>query len=329
MTPPLLERLSKHILVLDGATATMLAPHARHEGDFRGARFVGHSGNLLGNYDLLSLTKPKVVSALHDAYLAAGADIISTNTFSGTSVAQAGFGLQTVADEINLAAAHLARSAAHEWSQRTPQKPRFVAGVMGPTAARLSLINDERERSRRFDDLRAAFAAQVHALMAGGVDLLLAETVMDLQSLAACRSAINHVFAQTGRCLPVMVSVTITKTGGRTLCGQTLETLGTTLAADPPFAVGINCAYGAEASQAPLRQLADLAPTSFISCHPNAGLPNKAGHYEQTPEMMQAQLAGFASAGLVNILGGCCGTTPQHIAALSDAVKALRPRQRR
>ena len=318
----------RRILVLDGAMGTMIQSHRLAEGDYRGDRFAAHAASLKGNNDLLSLTRPDIISGIHAAYLDAGADIIETNTFNANAISQADYGLQDAVAEINRAAAVLARAAADTATARTPDRPRFVAGILGPTNRTASLspdVNDPGARNVTFDQLVAAYREQAEALIDGGVDLLMVETVFDTLNAKAALYAIDATFERIGRRLPVMVSGTITDRSGRTLSGQTTEAFWISVCHGGLFSVGLNCALGAEELRPHLEDLAAVADT-LVSCHPNAGLPNEFGEYDQTAEAMAAVVEEFARSGLVNIVGGCCGTTPEHVRAIADRVAALPPR---
>ncbi|CAN96034.1 Methionine synthase [Sorangium cellulosum So ce56] len=322
------ELLERRILCLDGAMGTMIQRYRLGEADYRGERFRDHAIDLKGNSDLLVLTRPDVISEIHGAYLDAGADIIETNTFTGTSIAQADYRLESLAYEINLTAAQIARKAADAWTARTPGKPRFVAGAMGPTPKTLSIspsVSDPSFRAVGFDELRRAFAEQVRGLVDGGVDVILAETFLDTLNMKACLVAMEEVFAERGRRLPILLSVTITDRSGRTLSGQTIDAFWTSVEHASPLSVGLNCALGASDMRPYLVDLAKLA-RARVSCYPNAGLPNAFGEYDELPETTSRLLAEFAESGLVNIVGGCCGTTPDHIRAIVRATADLRPR---
>ncbi len=319
--------LRRRIVVLDGAMGTLLQQYRLTEADYRGDRFVDHEGDLKGNHDILALTRPDVVRAAHDAYLEAGSDIIETNTFTSTSIAQADYGLEHLAYEMNVASARIARAAADAYS--TPERPRFVAGAVGPTNRTLSLspkVEDPAFRAVSFDEVRRSYAEQVRGLIDGGVDLILAETVFDTLNLKAAIVAIQDAFAETGVTLPLMLSVTITDKSGRTLSGQTIEAFWVSVAHAHPLSVGINCALGAREMRPYVADLARIAPV-FVTCYPNAGLPNAFGEYDETPPATAAALEEFARADLVNVVGGCCGTTPDHIRAIAAAVADLPPRQ--
>jgi 5-methyltetrahydrofolate--homocysteine methyltransferase len=320
--------LARRILVLDGAMGTMVQRRGLQEADFRGTRFAGHPRDLKGDNDLLVLTRPDVVREIHRDYLAAGADIIETCTFNGTSIAQADYGLESAVREMNAAAARLAREEADAWSAHTPDRPRFVAGAIGPTNKTLSIspdVNDPAFRSVTFDEVRAAYAEQVRGLIEGGCHLLLIETIFDTLNAKAAIVAALEVFAESGIELPLMISVTITDKSGRTLSGQTVGAFWTSVAHARPLAVGVNCALGAREMRPYVAELARLADT-FVSCYPNAGLPNAFGQYDEQAAETAALVGDLAADGLVNIVGGCCGTTPDHIRAIASAVEGVAPR---
>jgi 5-methyltetrahydrofolate--homocysteine methyltransferase len=326
------ELLAKRILVLDGAMGTMIQRHALTEADFRGERFASHPRDLRGDNDLLVLTRPDVIAGIHRAYLEAGSDIIETNTFNSTSVAQADYGLEPLVYELNVTASRLARAAADEWTAMTPDRPRFVAGSIGPTNRTLSIspdVNNPAFRAISFDELRDAYKEQVRGLIDGGCDLLLLETIFDTLGAKAAIVAIEEVNeerrTQNVERLPLMISVTITDRSGRTLSGQTIDAFWVTIAHARPFSVGINCALGARDMRPYLAELARIADC-YISCYPNAGLPNAFGQYDEQPADTGAYLRDFAASGFVNIVGGCCGTTPDHIREIARAVEKLPPR---
>jgi 5-methyltetrahydrofolate--homocysteine methyltransferase len=329
-TGALLSRLlSERILVLDGGMGTMLQSHRLDEADFRGSRFARHPKELRGNNDVLSLTRPDVVRRIHAAYLEAGADILETNTFTSTSIAQADYGLESHVYEMNLEAARIARGVADEHSDRAPDRPRFVAGSIGPTNKMLSAspkVDDPSFRAVSFEQMRQAYAEQVRGLIDGGVDLLLAETVIDSLTLKACLVAIEETFEAAGRRLPIAISMTIVDRSGRTLGGQTVEAFWITVAHAAPIFVGINCALGAREMRPHIAELSRLAPVPTI-CYPNAGLPNAFGEYDEQPEDTGGLLEELARSGLVNVVGGCCGTTPAHVAAIARRVAGLEPRR--
>ncbi len=328
-TEQILRKLAKErVLMLDGAMGTMIQRHRPSELDYRGKHFEHHSQDVQGNNDLLVLTRPDIIRNIHAAYLDAGSDIIETNTFNATRVSQADYKLEHVVYDLNIAAARLAKEVAAEYSDRTPDKPRFVAGAIGPMNRTLSIspdVNDPGFRSVSFDEVRDAYAEQVRALLDAKVDLLLAETVFDTLNLKACIVAMEQVFEERGERLPVMLSVTITDRSGRTLSGQTLEAFWASVAHAKPLSVGINCALGAEEMRPYMAELSRLAPI-LTSCYPNAGLPNAFGEYDQTPDQTAAFLREFAESGFANIIGGCCGTTADHIRAVAKAVEGVEPR---
>jgi 5-methyltetrahydrofolate--homocysteine methyltransferase len=320
--------LRERILVLDGAMGTMVQRHQLDEAAFRGTRFRDHPKDLRGDNDILVLTRPDVISGIHDAYLEAGSDVIETSTFNATSIAQADYGLEPVVYELNVEAARLAREAAARFTARTPDRPRFVAGALGPTNRTLSIspdVNDPTFRSVTFDQVRDAYAEQVRGLLDGGVDLLLVETVFDTLNAKAALVAIAEELERRGVRVPIVVSATITDRSGRTLSGQTIEAFHASIAHATPLAVGINCALGARDMRPFLADLAAVTP-AFVSCYPNAGLPNAFGGYDEVAETTGALLQEFATANLVNLVGGCCGTTPDHIRAIAEAVRGLPPR---
>src|SRR3954465_13761639 len=320
--------LNDRILILDGAMGTMIQRYKLTEADFRGERFANHGCDLKGDSDVLVLTRPDVISAIHHEYLAAGADIIETNTFGGTAIAQGDYGLEDAVYDINYEGARLARAAADVWTERTPDRPRFVAGSMGPTNRTLSIspdVNNPAFRATPFDEMRAAYETQARALIAGGCDILLLETIFDTLVGKAALVAIDHVFEETGVRLPLMISVTITDRSGRTLSGQTVDAFYVSIRHAKPLSVGINCALGARDMRPYLAELARLAEC-YVSAYPNAGLPNAFGEYDEGPDETSTLLRDFATSGFVNILGGCCGTTPEHIRAIAAAVSGVAPR---
>ena len=319
----------QRILILDGAMGTAIQKRKLNERDFRGARFQNHGHEVAGNNDLISLTQPELLAQIHDEYLAAGADIIETNTFSSTRIAQEDYGLSSVVYDLNYEAARLAKACATRASDATPKRPRFVAGALGPTNRTLSIspkVEDPGFRAVTFDQMREAYAEQTRGLIEGGVDILMPETVFDTLNLKACLCGIWQIFDELKKELPLIISVTVTDRSGRTLSGQTIEAFWASIAHAKPLAVGLNCALGAEEMRPYVEELSRLAPT-LLSCYPNAGLPNAFGEYDETPEQMAGSLSSFAKDGLVNLLGGCCGTTPEHIRRLAAAVQELAPRQ--
>jgi 5-methyltetrahydrofolate--homocysteine methyltransferase len=320
--------LVQRILVIDGAMGTMIQRHKLGEADFRGERFAKHGHELRGNNDIFVLTRPDLIGEIHGEYLAAGADIIETNSFSSTRIAQADYQLESVVYEMNVAAARIARKAADLWTARTPDRPRLVAGAMGPTNKTLSMsprVSDPGYRAVTFDEMRAAYVEQVRGLIGGGCDLLLAETAIDTLSLKSCLCAIEDVFAEQGVRLPVMVSGTITDKSGRILSGQTLDAFYTSIAHARPLSVGLNCGGGVTQIRSYMVELSDLVQ-GYVSCYPNAGLPNTFGGYDETPAITSSLIREMAEAGLLNIVGGCCGTTPDHIRAIAEAVQGIGPR---
>jgi 5-methyltetrahydrofolate--homocysteine methyltransferase len=333
-TAQLARLLEERILVLDGAMGTMIQACRLSESDFRGAPACGlhaHARDLKGDNDLLSVTRPQTIASIHDAFFEAGADIIETNTFNATAVAQADYELQSRVAEINRAAARIARERADAWTARTPGKPRFVAGALGPTNRTATLspdVNDPGLRNIDFDTLVTAYGEAVSALVDGGVDLLLVETVFDTLNAKAALFAIDQYFDQHALHLPIIVSGTITDASGRTLSGQTPEAFWNSIRHARPLAVGLNCALGAAMMRPYVEELARIADT-FVSCYPNAGLPNPMSEtgYDETPETTARLLGEFAASGLVNIVGGCCGTTPAHIRAVAQAVAGVAPRR--
>ncbi len=322
--------LASRILILDGAMGTMVQRYHLSEADFRGQRFADSPLDLKGNNDLLVLTRPDVIGEIHRQYLEAGADIIESNTFSCTSIAQADYGLSHLAYEMSAAGARLAREAADEWTARTPDRPRFVAGAIGPTNRTLSIspdVNNPAFRAVTFEDVRVAYRDNIRGLIDGGADLLLIETIFDTLNAKAAIASAMDVFAERGHSLPLMISVTITDRSGRTLSGQTLDAFLVSIQHAAPFSVGLNCALGAREMRPYLSELARLSDT-YVTCYPNAGLPNAFGEYDERPADTGSLLQEFAASSFVNIVGGCCGTTPDHIRAIAQAVAALPARPR-
>ena len=318
--PDIRDLIKERILVLDGAMGTMIQRHTLDEDDFRKGWFENHTHPLKGNNDLLSLTRPEIIKEIHRAYFAAGADIAETNTFSGTTIAQADYALENAVYDINFHSAKIAREVADEFTEKEPNKPRYVAGSIGPTNRTASIspdVNDPGYRAITFDELVEAYSQQVKALIDGGVDLLLVETVFDTLNAKAALFAIDVVQEELGTNLPIMVSGTITDASGRTLTGQTTESFLISISHMPLLSVGLNCALGAKDLRQYLKVLDEKAPF-YVSAHPNAGLPNEFGEYDETPEIMGKQIQEFLEEGLVNIIGGCCGTTPEHIKVIAD-----------
>lgn len=323
------EELKKRILILDGAMGSLIQGYKLEEEDFVGDRFKGHSKPLKGNNDLLSITRPDVIKEIHALYLEAGADIIETNTFSGTTIAQEDYALQDAVYDINFQSAKIAREVADEFTAKNPDKPRFVAGSIGPTNRTLSLspdVNDPGYRAVTFDELVTAYREQVGALIDGGADVLLIETIFDTLNAKAALFACSKVFEEIGKEYPIMISGTITDASGRTLSGQTTEAFLISMSHMPIMSIGLNCALGAKDMKPYLETLANKAPFA-VSAHPNAGLPNEFGEYDETPEQMTSQVTEFLKDGYLNILGGCCGTTPEHIRVMAEAAKAFEARK--
>ncbi len=337
----LLEKaLSERILIIDGAMGTMIQRHRLEEEDYRGARFVDgydsthvHDGqcghDLKGNNDLLLLSKPEVIAGVHTEYLEAGADLVETNTFNATSISQADYHLEHLVYELNKEGARVARTCCDAMEARTPDKPRFVIGVLGPTSRTASIspdVNDPGYRNTNFDELRGTYREAIEGLIDGGADTLMVETIFDTLNAKAALYAIEEVFEARGGRLPVMISGTITDASGRTLSGQTAEAFYASVAHGRPLSVGLNCALGAKDLREHVETLARIAD-GYVSAHPNAGLPNAFGEYDETPEEMAATLKEFAESGLLNLVGGCCGTSPAHIKAIAEAVRGVAPRR--
>ncbi|HCY14818.1 MAG: 5-methyltetrahydrofolate--homocysteine methyltransferase [Curvibacter sp. GWA2_64_110] len=321
--------LAQRIVILDGAMGTMIQRFKLGEAQYRGERFKDFHKDVKGNNELLSLTRPDVIRDIHEGYLAAGADLIETNTFGATSVAQADYDMAHLAREMNLASAKLAREACDKFS--TPDHPRFVAGALGPTPKTASIspdVNDPGARNISFEELRAAYYEQVEALVEGGADVLLVETIFDTLNAKAALFAIDEYFEKSGERLPIIISGTVTDASGRILSGQTVTAFWHSVRHAQPLAVGLNCALGAALMRPYIQELAKAAPDTFISCYPNAGLPNPMSEtgFDETPEVTSRLLKEFAAEGLVNIVGGCCGTTPEHIGAIHQAVAPLATR---
>ncbi len=324
--------LRQRIAIIDGAMGTMIQRHRLTEADFRGERFADHPTDLKGNNDLLVMTRPDVIAQIHGQYLAAGADLIETNTFGATSIAQEDYGLGHVAREMNVAAARIARAAAD--AHGTPDKPRFVAGALGPTPRTASIspdVNDPGARNTSFDELRAAYREQAEGLLEGGCDLFLVETIFDTLNAKAAIFALDELMEETGERLPVILSGTVTDASGRILSGQTVAAFWHSVRHARPLAVGLNCALGAAVMRPYIEELSKVAADTYISCYPNAGLPNPMSDtgFDETPEVTGSLLEDFARAGFLNIAGGCCGTTPEHIGEIARRLGAYRPRHRR
>ncbi|GAB2739664.1 homocysteine S-methyltransferase family protein [Melaminivora jejuensis] len=322
--------LAKRIAILDGAMGTMIQRFKLTEDQYRGTRFADFPRDVKGNNELLSLTRPDVIQDIHEGYLAAGADLIETNTFGATSIAQDDYGMGELAYEMNLQSARLARAACDKFS--TPDWPRFVAGALGPTPKTASIspdVNDPGARNVTFELLRAAYHEQTRGLMDGGADVLLVETIFDTLNAKAALFAIDEVFEETGECLPIMISGTVTDASGRILSGQTVTAFWHSVRHARPLSVGLNCALGAALMRPYIQELARVAGDTFISCYPNAGLPNPMSDtgFDETPEVTSRLVHEFAAEGLVNIVGGCCGTTPEHIGAIARAVAPVGTRR--
>jgi len=323
------EAIQKRILVLDGAMGTMLQRYNFSEEDFRGERFKDYPSSLKGNNDLLSLTQPKAIAEVHRKYFEAGADIVETNTFSGTTIAMADYNMEDLVYELNYESAKIAKQVANEFNKQNPNKQRFVAGSIGPTNKTASLspdVNKPEYRSITFEELRVAYKQQVEALIDGGVDILLVETIFDTLNAKAALFAIDEVKEERNLDIPIMVSGTITDASGRTLSGQTVEAFLTSISHIPLLSVGFNCALGAEQLK-PYMQRLSHETEFFTSAHPNAGLPNAFGEYDQTPEQMQELIEEYLKDDLINIIGGCCGTNPEHIKAIAEIAKNYEPRK--
>jgi 5-methyltetrahydrofolate--homocysteine methyltransferase len=322
------EILKKRILVLDGAMGTMIQAHKLEEEDFRGENLKDHSKLVKGNNDLLSLTRPDIIKEIHRIYFEAGADIAETNTFNANAISQADYGTEYLTYDMNKASAELAREAADEFTRATPDKPRFVAGSLGPTNRTASMspdVNNPGYRAVTFDDLKEAYKEQAKGLMDGGADTLLVETVFDTLNAKAALFGIQELFEEAGRELPIMVSGTITDASGRTLSGQTTQAFLVSISHINLLSVGLNCALGADQLR-PYLQVLDKESPFFVSAHPNAGLPNEFGEYDETPELMGKQIEEYLKEGLVNVVGGCCGTTPEHIRVIAELADKYSPR---
>ena len=328
-TQKLYEALNNRILVLDGAMGTMLQRYKFEEEDYRGERFKNWQSPLKGNNDLLSLTQPKAIEEVHAKYLEAGADIIETNTFSATTIAMADYHMEELVYELNFESAKIARKVCDEFTAKNPEKPRFVAGSIGPTNKTASLspdVNDPGYRAITFDELRIAYKQQAEALIDGGSDLLLVETIFDTLNAKAALFAIDEIQEERNIKIPIMVSGTITDASGRTLSGQTAEAFLISVSHLNLLSVGFNCALGAK-QLTPYLETVSNNSEFFISAYPNAGLPNAFGQYDESPEFMAEQIREYAEKKLINIIGGCCGTTPEHIKAIADLVKNYEPRK--
>ena len=325
----LYKALSERILILDGAMGTMLQRYKFEEEDYRGVRFINWEHPVKGNNDLLSLTQPHAIYEVHQKYLEAGADIIETNTFSGTTIAMADYHMEELVYELNYESAKIARRACEEYTSKNPDKPRFVAGAIGPTNRTASLspdVNDPGYRAITFEELRAAYKQQCEALLDGGSDILLVETIFDTLNAKAALFAIDEIQEERGSEIPIMVSGTITDASGRTLSGQTAEAFLISVSHLNLLSVGFNCALGANQLTPYLETLAHNSEF-YVSAYPNAGLPNAFGQYDESPEFMADQIREYVEKGLINIVGGCCGTTPDHIRAIAETVQKYKPRK--
>lgn len=322
------EASDRRILILDGAMGTMIQSYKLDEAGYRGERFKDLKRDVKGNNDLLNLSQPGIIREIHDAYLEAGADIVQTNTFNSTTISQADYGMEDLVSELNRAGARIAREAADAKTAETPDKPRFVAGSLGPTNRTASLspdVNRPGYRNTTFDELRAVYRDAAASLIDGGVDLLLVETIFDTLNAKAAIFGIEELFDQRGERIPLMISGTLTDLSGRNLSGQTIEAFWHSVRHAQPFTIGINCAFGAQQIRPHLASLAKVADAK-ICAYPNAGLPNAMGEYDETPQTTSGFLREWAESGLINIVGGCCGTTPAHIKAIAEAVQDVAPR---
>ncbi|NOZ74354.1 MAG: dihydropteroate synthase, partial [FCB group bacterium] len=323
------EMIQSRILVLDGAMGTLIQSHQLEEADYRGDRFSDHPIDLQGNNDLLSLTQPDIIRSIHRRYLDAGADIIETNTFNANAVSQGDYQLEALSYELNYESAHLARHVADEVTSLNPDQPRFVCGVLGPTNKTASMspdINRPAYRNISFDELQTTYETSAEGLIKGGADLIMIETVFDTLNAKAALAAVHTAFDRLGKCLPIMISGTITDASGRTLSGQTIEAFWISLRHGDLFSIGMNCALGAEQMRPYLKSLSGIADVA-VSLHPNAGLPNELGEYDDSPEYMAQVIGEFARAGWTNLVGGCCGSTPEHIQAIAETVRKISPRK--
>lgn len=323
--------LAERIMILDGAMGTMIQKHSLEEEDFRGNIFKNHKTPLKGNNDLLSLTRPEIIKDIHRQYYKAGADFVETNTFSATTIAMEDYNLEEIVYELNFQSAKIAREVADEFKETEPDKARFVIGTMGPTNRTASLspdVNNPGFRAVSFNDLKVAYREQAQGLIDGGADILMVETVFDTLNAKAALFAIQELFEDINIRLPIMVSGTITDASGRTLSGQTTEAFVISVSHVPLLSIGLNCALGAKQLQPYLNTMSSNSDFN-ISAHPNAGLPNEFGEYDETPEMMANQIRDFLDNNLINIIGGCCGTTPSHIKAIATIAKEYSPRKRR
>ena len=322
------DALSERILIIDGAMGTMIQAYKFEEEDFRGEVFKDKNNEIKGNNDILAITKPNVISDIHREFLEAGADIIETNSFNATSISQADYQMEDIVYELNVACAKIARKVADEFTALTPNKPRFVAGVLGPTSRTASLspdVNDPAFRNVNFDELVGTYKEATNGLIDGGADIILIETIFDTLNAKAAIFAVQTIFEKMDIELPVMISGTITDASGRTLSGQTPEAFWNSVSHAKPFSIGLNCALGAKELRPHIEELSRISNT-FVSAHPNAGLPNEFGEYDETPVETSAIVTEFAESGFINIIGGCCGTTPQHIKLIAEEANNFSPR---
>ncbi len=320
--------IRERILIIDGAMGTMIQRHKLGEAEYRGARFADWPSDIKGNNDLLVLSQPEIIRDIHEAYFEAGADIIETNTFNAQRISMADYGMEDLSYEMNVAAAHLARLAADKWTAKTPDRPRFVAGAIGPTNRTASIspdVNNPGYRNVTFDELVTAYSEQTRALIEGGCDAILIETIFDTLNAKAAGFAVLSVFEEVGVELPVMLSGTITDLSGRNLSGQTPEAFWYSMRHLRPFSIGLNCSFGAEHLRPAVAEIAAIA-NCYVSAYPNAGLPNAMGEYDETPHEMACKMEEWARDGLLNIVGGCCGSTPEHIAHIRQHVESYKPR---
>ena len=328
-TEQLKQLLAQRVLFLDGAMGTMIQSYKLEEKDYRGTRFANWEIDLKGNNDLLTLTQPDIIKAIHSAYFEAGTDIVETNTFNSNSIGMGDYGMEALVYELNVEGAKLAKQAAAEYTAKNPDKPRFVAGVLGPTSRTASMspdVNDPGFRNISFDELVVTYTEATHGLIDGGADIILIETIFDTLNAKAAAFAVENVFDAIGYKLPVMISGTITDASGRTLSGQTVAAFWHSLKHINPISFGFNCALGAKELRQHIEDLSNIADT-HVSAHPNAGLPNAFGEYDESPEAMAAEIEDWAVSGYLNIIGGCCGTSPAHIKAIVEAVQKHAPRQ--
>ena len=321
--------VKERILIMDGAMGTMIQRYKLDEAGYRGTEYAKWNQDVKGNNDLLSITQPHIIKEIHSQYLEVGADIIGTNTFNATTISMADYSMESEAYKINVAAAKIARETADEWEAKTPEKPRFVAGAVGPTNRTASIspdVNNPGYRNVTFDELVEAYKSQTKGLIEGGVDIIIIETIFDTLNAKAAGFAVLSAFKEVGRELPVMISGTITDLSGRNLSGQTPEAFYNSMSHLNPFSIGLNCSFGAEHLRPAMQEISAVSNVQ-VSAYPNAGLPNEMGEYDETPEEMAGKIEGWAKDGLINLIGGCCGSTPEHIAAIAKAVAPYPPRQ--